>query len=308
MIASAAKPSPSASSPVDWFLDEIGRVLPPWVFSALFGAGSFEVPRSAPRASDLFGFGLRFVLDTSSLEQALRQQLKHGKSGLVDAMRSGFIRPIAPKKLDREIRSHHRRIAAELGVPLRAVRALYKELAAFIEFKPVRPAEVKRLKQAISNGEDAAFVALFQGAESLGVITEDKAFARIPGMRAYSGADACGVVLTFRKQATVFACFIPIAKAVWKLISGVFGFVATLVRQFPRLMAGLAIALVGFAVACPERAAKLLNALRGACSDLWALAEPHVERFATVAHNRILEANAAREKLEVGGRVVVRAV
>lgn len=301
MIASAAKPDSSASNPVDWILDEIGRALPPWVFRALLGVKSSEALCGAPVASDLFGFGLRFVLDSCSLQRALRQQLKYGKSGLLEAMRSGFIRPIAPKQLDKEIRRHLREIAADTGAPLRTARALYREIAEQIEFKTVRSTSVKRAKREMSNGEDAAFVALLRDSNALGVITEEKAFASIPGLRVYSGASASGIVLTFRKQATVFACVVPLAKAVWQLVSSAFRVLAAFVRQFPRIAAGLALALLGLAAAYPEKAAKLLDAARVAWGDLWARAWPHLVGLATTAHDRFLAANQARQQLGVGG-------
>lgn len=308
MIASAAKPDASASNPVDWILDEIGRALPPWVFRALFGASSAEAVRRAPGASDPFGFGLRFVLDSSSLESALRQQLKHGKSGLLESMRSGFIRPIAPRQLDREIRRHLPEIAADTRVSLRAARALYKDAAALIEFRTVRSASVKRVKREIANGEDAAFVTLLRDSEALGVITDDKAFSSIPGVRAYSGSSASGIVLTFRKQATVFACVIPVTKAVWHGLSAALNVVAAFVRQFPRVASGIAIAVLAFAVAYPERAAKLLDAARATCSDLWAQASPLIVGLANVAHARFAEATAVRQRLGVGGPTKARSV
>lgn len=277
-------------------LDEIGKAIPPEMFQRLLGGIAPPGSASAPNASELFGFRMTFVIDSCSLQGALRQQLKHGKSGVLSGIRAGFLRPIAPRQLDREIRRHLREIAADCGVSITAARALYREVATLIEFKPVSPAMVRRLKREMPNPEDAAFVALLVESEALGVVTEEKAYASIPGVRAYTAADAGRVVLCYRKQATVFVCSIPMVRMAWDLVSQLVSAIVRFVRQFPRLAVGIALAVLAFAAMYPERARNALDAARTACADLWALVGPHVMAFATVAQTRIVEAGQTRQR------------
>jgi hypothetical protein len=277
-------------------LDEIGKVIPSQWFQRMF-TGTPTGQTSAPNTAELFGFRMTFVLDSCSLQGALRQQLKHGKSGVLNAIRAGFLRPIAPRQLDREIRRHLREIAADCRVPLATARALYREVATLIDFKPVSPARVRRLKREMPNPEDAAFVALLLETEALGVVTEEKAYASIPGVRAYSAADASRIVLCYRKQATVFVCSIPMMRMAWDLVSQLVGAIVRFVRQFPRLAVGIALAALAFAAMYPEKARKALDAARTACADLWTLLGPHIIAFGTVAQTRIVEAGQTRQRL-----------
>jgi hypothetical protein len=297
MLASSTSGDPSPLEVVASILDEIGKAIPPQIFQRLLSGAHPPGSPSTPNASELFGFRMTFVLDSCSLQGALRQQLKHGKSGVLNGIRAGFLRPIAPRQLDREIRRHLREIAADCHVPLDTARALYREVATLIDFKPVSPAKVRRLKREMPNPEDAAFVALLFETEALGVVTEEKAYASIPGVRAYSAADAGRIVLCYRKQATVFVCSIPMVRMALDLVSQLVGAIVRFVRQFPQLAVAVVLGVLAFAAMYPERARKALDAARTACADLWTLVGPHLIAFGTVAQTRLVEAAETRQRL-----------
>lgn len=306
MLASSTSPVPNPTplEMVASILDEIGKVISPQTFQRLLGGLGSTGPASASQASEVFGSRMTFVLDSCSLQGALRSQLEHGKSGVLDGIRAGFLRPIAPRQLDREIRRHLHEIAADCGVPIAAARALYAEVAAMIEFRPVSPAKVRRLKREMPNPEDAAFVALLVESEALGVVTEEKAYSGISGLRVYSASEAGRIVLCYRKQATVFVCSIPMLRMAWDFISQVVGGTCRLVRQHPRVALGIALAVLALAAMYPERSRKVLGEARTACADLWSCLGPHIIAIATVAQTRLLEASEARQRLTAAGPAV----
>lgn len=299
MLASSTSPAsdPSPLEMVASILDEIGKIISPQLFQRMLGGLSSTGPASASHASELFGFRMTFVLDSCSLQRVLRVQLKHGNSGVLNGIRAGFLRPIAPRQLDREIRRHLREIAADCRVSITAARALYAEVAAMIEFKPVSAAKVRRLKREMPNPEDAAFVALLVESEALGVVTEEKAYADIPGVRSYSTAEAGRIVLCYRKQATVFVCSIPMLRMAWDFIAQIVGGVYRLVKQCPKLALGIALAVIAFVAMYPEKAKKLLESARSACAEFWSVFGPHIIAFGTVAQTRLVEAAATSQRL-----------
>lgn len=295
-----AEPNQVSIETVATFLDAIGRAVPPQVFRRMFADFTPAGLAHAPSAIEPFGSRMTFVLDSCSLQRVLRSQLRRGKSGVLEGIRAGFLRPIAPRQLDREIRRGLRRIAADCGVPITAARALYREVAALIEFKPVSPAQVRRLKRELPNPEDAAFVALLFETEALGIVTEDKAYRCIPGMRAYSTAETGRIVLCYRKQATVLVCSISMARITWDFMSRVVGGVARLVRAHPRVAVGIALVTLALAARHPDKALKIVEGCRSASAAYWALLGPYIVAFVSVAQDRVCEAADLTHYLKVG--------
>jgi hypothetical protein len=240
---------------------------------------------------------LKLVVDSCSLQGALRAKLKHGKSGMLEGIRTGILHLVAPRQLDREIRRHLRDIASDCGVAIAVARALYNEIAAFIEFKSVRAATVRRLRRQIPNPEDAAFVALLFESDALGVVTEEKDYARIPGLAAYTAAETSRMVLCYRKQAVVLVCSVPMLKLAGDVLIGLVGGSCRLVRQYPNVALGVMLALVAFAILYPDKVNGAIDAVRSRSGELWSVFGPFIVAFGTVAWARVDEAAATREHL-----------
>ena len=299
MFASSTSdtPDPTPLETVTALLDEFGKAIPSALFQRFFAVESAPGATSKSHISELLGIRMTFVLDSCSLQRVLRLQLKHGKSGVLEGIRAGFLRPIAPHQLDREIHRHLHEIAADCRVSVTAALDLYLEVATLIEFRSVSQSTVQRLEREMPNPEDAAFVALLLESEALGVVTEEKAFASISGVRAYSTADAGRIVLCYRKQATMFVCSIPMLKMGWGFTSQVAGTISRLVRQYPRIAVGIALAIIALAVMYPEKARKAVEDTRALSADLWSLFGPHFIAFITVAQVRLCEAAETGQRL-----------
>lgn len=289
---------------VEQFLDQLGRSIPPSVFQLLSPSKHQHQNQSEEHLLALLGLRLTFVLDSSSVQRVLRVSLRHGKSGVLEGMKAGFIHPVAPLLLDKEIREHAPEIARDCGVPVGVVLDYYsREIRPLVEFKGVHVEEVARLRREIADPDDADFMALFLQVESLGIVTEDKAFAQTPGVKTFTVSEIGKIHLAYRKQAVAIVCGIPVAVLAVKAFGAILAGIAALCAQSkrnPRLVLGIAGSLLILAIMFPEQRKRFVKQLRAVGSDLgdlWNHLQPWAFAYAEAFARRAQEASLVGQQL-----------